>query len=408
MPESEATATRTGTIQDLVGDALASVKNRPAYSYEPDNDIHILSSLRPFAEPAGLTVEEIRPSGTSFSRPQTLNPTLSPDPMMRMFGNPLGLSAVNQIGNEGRTLDIIQTLAVDIMLEAARLSPSFGSAFQLSEDMRRLFVPARNGLPPTLLILDPTLAAKDTRRITDQIAVVATMLARPDSGEAQTGDEKALRARLLASPEGVRTVLGIAQPEVVVTRRPVMERICVPSPLLRVENTTELSTVGIYCRDGDGVLGVTACYHGTGPVGTAVTVNGVPCQIAAASETQDIVFIPYPDADLAALVPQVNRVLSDRTPSQYGNARFEGATSGMTATSISSHDAGLLRDRPSLQLKVQTPADTNRGDSGSALIDQDNNVIGFAFEKSAFDETPQITDWIWAANALRSLNLTPA
>jgi S1-C subfamily serine protease len=58
-------------------------------------------------------------------------------------------------------------------------------------------------------------------------------------------------------------------------------------------------------------------------------------------------------------------------------------------------------------LRVQTGADTNTGDSGSALINQDDKVIGFAFERAAFGEKPQITDWIWAANALSALGLTP-
>jgi hypothetical protein len=74
---------------------------------------------------------------------------------------------------------------------------------------------------------------------------------------------------------------------------------------------------------------------------------------------------------------------------------------------VQSHDAGLLRRRPGVQLKVQTRPDTDRGDSGSALIDADDRVVGFAFEKTAFDDWPQFTDWIWAANALDALGLTP-
>jgi hypothetical protein len=60
-----------------------------------------------------------------------------------------------------------------------------------------------------------------------------------------------------------------------------------------------------------------------------------------------------------------------------------------------------------VQLKVQTDPDTDEGDSGSALIDEHDRVIGFAFERTDYDDYPQFTDWIWAANALRALNLRP-
>ena len=67
----------------------------------------------------------------------------------------------------------------------------------------------------------------------------------------------------------------------------------------------------------------------------------------------------------------------------------------------------LLRRRPTVQLRVQTDVATDRGDSGCALIDGDDRVLAFAFERTGYDEYPQFADWIWAANALRALELTP-
>jgi hypothetical protein len=57
--------------------------------------------------------------------------------------------------------------------------------------------------------------------------------------------------------------------------------------------------------------------------------------------------------------------------------------------------------------RIQTDPDTDEGDSGSALIDEYDQVIGFAFERTDYNDYPQFTDWIWAANALRALSLTP-
>jgi hypothetical protein len=258
-----------------------------------------------------------------------------------------------------------------------------------------------------LLLLDPGQARHDTRRITDEVPFEYAPNEHHGTGSPPRSDEGHVRQMFLSQPENIRTLLRIAQPEVVISRAPRMERLSVPSPLVRVETTREISTAGIYCRDSEGRTGITACYHGTGPVGTKVTVGGQPAEVALANLVQDIVFIPLQHPGPPARRQDVTGVLRDRTPAQYDSARFEGATSGETATSISSHDAALLRDRPSVQLKVQTPADANKGDSGSALIDRDGRIIGFAFETSAYGEIPQITDWIWAANALKSLELEP-
>jgi hypothetical protein len=85
---------------------------------------------------------------------------------------------------------------------------------------------------------------------------------------------------------------------------------------------------------------------------------------------------------------------------------FDGATNQNQKTRIFGTDNGVLRARPSVQLKIQTDPDTDRGDSGCALLDEQDRVLGFAFERTASDDHPQFTDWIWAANALRALNLT--
>jgi S1-C subfamily serine protease len=102
-------------------------------------------------------------------------------------------------------------------------------------------------------------------------------------------------------------------------------------------------------------------------------------------------------------------VRSTLAPSEAEQVSFEGAGTGArVSTRVKSHDAGILRKRSTIQLKVQTPADTNTGDSGSALVDHDDCVIGFGFERTAPGDFPELTDWIWAANALDSLGLTPA
>jgi hypothetical protein len=200
--------------------------------------------------------------------------------------------------------------------------------------------------------------------------------------------------------------MWIARPEVIVMRAPQMIRLACPSPALEVICGNERSSIGMFCRDADGVAGATACLHGTGWLGTAVTMGGMPTVVKHANAVQDTVFLPLPeDYVVPNFAKGIAGVRRNRAPAVDDPAAFDGCTSGARATVISSHDAGLLRSRPTLQLKVQTPADVNRGDSGSALIDEDDQVMAFAFERTDFEARIQFADWIWAANALDALGL---
>ena len=183
--------------------------------------------------------------------------------------------------------------------------------------------------------------------------------------------------------------------------------LCVPDPHLRVETATPVSTVGVLCRDLEGVLGATASFHGTGPVGTGVSVNTYKTTVKAADPIQDIVFLPLGEGFPLPRLMGSSGIRGERSPAQADKVIFEGATSGRVTTRIMSHDAGLLRRRKTVQLKVQTPPDTNVGDSGCALVDDTGKVLAFAFERSAYGEYPELTDWIWADNAMASLGLHP-
>jgi hypothetical protein len=206
-------------------------------------------------------------------------------------------------------------------------------------------------------------------------------------------------------PDAIAEALWITRPEVAITRLPKMQPLCAPWPHLAIDSWGKKSTAGVFCRDTSEVLGVTACFHGTGPIGTAVDVGSQNSSVALASNVQDTVFVPLTEGYIVPHVRGTRGVLSTRTPGQYDNVTFFGSSSGETATRIISYDAGLLRSRPTVQLRVQTLPNTNAGDSGAALINQDDQVIGFAFERSEFGEIPEMTDWIWAANALSALNL---
>lgn len=322
-----------------------------------------------------------------------------------MDGYPGPWKALSQIG-----LIASETLAAAMVVGPAPYPGAPGAC--RVQDMRTLLVPAdtHRGKPPTLLVLDPHLAGPPLR-ITDRIGIepdgFLQAYARLREDGAWWHNAAGLHALLeQTGPGGLLSALWIAQPEVIVARKPVMMPLACPDPAHEVFAGAQRSSLGTFCRDAAGVAGFTACFHGTGPAGTAITLGGRQTVVTHANAVQDIVFAPLPDNyPFPNLLLGGGGIRRTRAPAQSDPARFCGCTSGPQATVVVSHDAGLLRTRASVQLKVQTTAVLNHGDSGSALVDENDQIMAFAFERTAIDEPIQFADWIWAANAFDALDL---
>lgn len=336
--------------------------------------------------------------------------TASVDPYDRLFSTETGRRAANAVGNESRTLDALSTLGIEILMQY--LDDRWGFSSGPSAFGRRfLNVPGGPTDVPALLVLDPAIVdVSHSRRLTDEVDLDPMGLAKAFERLRPLLYSESDVGPLLSESASFAAVelLWIVQPEIVLTRRPRMVPLSAPSPHVQIMRGAELSSVGVFCRDAAGELGVSGCFHGTGPVGTAVTVGGFHSHVKHADAVQDIVFIPLGQAHQIPAAYGLQGPRQKRAPSEAEAVRFDGAgTQVMTTTHVKSHDAGILRKRATLQLKLQTPADTNSGDSGSALVDSDDHVVGFGFERTGVGEFPELTDWIWADNALASLGLTP-
>ena len=354
-------------------------------------------------------VPSLSPNVYGWLMPADAQPSVLPDAYARLFTSHTGQKAVSAVGNESKTLDALSALSIEVLLEYLLEEVRIPSHFQ----QRFLAVPGKPTEPPALLILDPEVATvSETRRLTQAILFdpkgLSAALERLRPVIAEVAGEKAGSAFSQLSSEAATELMWISQPEVIVTSRPKMVHLSAPSPHLEISSGSELSSAGVFCKDSDGVFGVTACFHGTGNVGTAVTVGGVASVVALAHETQDIVFIPLASPYPMPAVYGLQGVRDRPAPSEAEPVSFDGAGTGHKVnTFVKSHDAGILRSGRTLQLKVQTPGDTNSGDSGAALVDQNDKVVAFGFQRTGFGEFPELTDWIWAANALSTLGLTP-
>ena len=223
-----------------------------------------------------------------------------------------------------------------------------------------------------------------------------------DAGRYEAADEEGLN--ISVAELGLEAV-NRCRPHVVLGPMPKMVPLCVPTPPFDIEAGTRRSSSGVMAKDQRGQIGVTACFHGAGPVGSLVQVGARECIVSAADQVQDTVFVPLPDGVNYPELHGRRGLLTKRPPWQTERVRFHGSTSGERWCRITGIDIGLPGTRPNRQLCVQTTPDTDEGDSGAALLNEDDEVVGFAFQRTAWGEPIQFTDWIWAASALQALNL---
>ena len=356
-----------------------------------------------------------RPSRSFLDLDEALDSPAEEHPMGRLFGTRIGRRAAQIVGNETRTLEVLERLCLEVLANAIMLA---GPAESYD---RILIVPSRpnsqsdSGFPrqPALvMLLSPRVGRVENSRIlteelTPSAAVLEKALVETAQWEEATSESEVWREVRESGPTGLSEVFSITRPEIVQTRRPTMEPLCVPSLPLEILGGRKVSTAGIFCYDRDGELGVTACYHGTGPAGTPVIVSGTKSTVKRADAVQDIVFVPLAEHSLLSTLGGLSTIRRVGEPARSERVHFDGMANQGCKTRVQSADPGLLRPRPTVQLRVQTDPDTDQGDSGCALLDENNAVLGFAFERTAYDDYPQFTDWIWASNALRALNLVP-
>jgi len=337
------------------------------------------------------------------------------NPFARLFSTEIGHRALLRFGSESRGLAAVGDLAVQPLLHPERLDEVIGRVLgrPLGANPRRLIVyHGDGGVRRSVLVLDPDLPSDAPASVIPG-DLLLDFLGRPS----ERAEAALKRLDLGDNPELVTQAISVARPRVVVGPAPPMVKTCVPVPPWKVEHGAEVSTVGALVRDAQGRRGVTVCHHGTGAVGAAVVlVDGArrtSGTVSLASQTLDIGFVPVGDDWQAGSLSAVRGVLTSRAPGRAEKHSFRGyGMQGGTllkTTEILATDWGVPGGERGRQLCVQTRADTNHGDSGAALINEDDFLVGFAFQRTPYGSTATVTfaDWIWARSALDELDLTP-
>lgn len=191
----------------------------------------------------------------------------------------------------------------------------------------------------------------------------------------------------------------------VIAPEPQQERLSVPSnPHTVNDGAGQVSTAGVLVEDATlaGRFGVTAALHGVDGA-TAVTVAGHAATIIRTDTVTDSAFIEVALGHVPTTT--VRGALSGMAPRGNQNAVFAGHQSGTKNTVISGWDAQVPNPSARRQACVYTRRDAQNGDSGSALVTDDDWIAGFAFERSKLGEVPAQCAWIWADSVLNRLQV---
>jgi hypothetical protein len=324
---------------------------------------------------------------------------------------PASARLLERIGNEGKVRSLLATnfwrawLASDLavsVLKALDAPPGV-----LSRG-RTIIVSQDEGMSFDLVVLDPELPKHfGPKSLSANVrgAMVETLL----RGAVRSLIENPIPAIGNEAPQlAVEVSRNGEQPfHVVLGPEPAVERLSVPATPLSVDNGlgATRSTAGVLVEDKSqaGRIGVTAALHGVEPA-SSVTIAGQTGTVIRTDSITDGAFVELASRPTAN-VKSTNGVMTGMAPRGNQKAEFTGLASATASTVITSWDADVPNPSARRQACLYTPRDAQPGDSGSALITDDDWIVGFAFERTKPGANPEHCSWIWAESVLNRLNV---
>jgi hypothetical protein len=209
------------------------------------------------------------------------------------------------------------------------------------------------------------------------------------------------------APEAVDELMRVHEVGVIIAPKPTLVMTGAPSPAWEIADTLEdeTGTAGAIVINADGKVGVTGPRH-TFARSTEVTVNGMPGTVAARDEITDSCFIEVPDLEPPRGRKGLAGPLTYVPPGEGTEVSFEGAGSGAKPTKLVGWSPTILTPEWTMgHNRVLTTPDTTGGDSGAALIDSWDHILGFSTYRSAEGAVSEYSAWVWAHHVFRTLGL---
>lgn len=185
-----------------------------------------------------------------------------------------------------------------------------------------------------------------------------------------------------------------------------------PHKVFLQEGDVVKSLAGVYTKNSQGIFGVTICLHcfpnSYVEVGkTKVKINGIAGTVISVHHISDSCFVrlDVTESQIADIL-NAKGPLQGTTPREFEKCYFMNKEGAKTDTNVIGWSPDIMYFDPYNQVKVLTNPITNPGDSGSALIDYGENVLGFSFYRTEINAVKEFSAWIWAASVFKAHNLT--
>lgn len=144
------------------------------------------------------------------------------------------------------------------------------------------------------------------------------------------------------------------------------------------------------------------------PVGMVVDIDGHPGVVVSCDSISDSCFVELPQVGSASHPTKLTNGLlpNGLVPALGTTGYFEGqATPGRQTGQITSVNVSFFFQNHLVQQRFDLNCLTNRGDSGCALLDGSDHILGFALGRTAPAANPSFSTWIWANSVFGFHNL---
>jgi hypothetical protein len=279
-------------------------------------------------------------------------------------------------------------------------------SLRASRRARPIVVSHAEGTRFDLLLLDPRrrriMAALPLERVQSfrRLSFSDLHLQRLDNLIRRSRLDRSLESDTLA--ESAQELAASSRFGVAIVNAPREVPTCALSPAVPLHSASKdsVATLGSFLINVDEAAPdtclATTANHALGRRSRTLTIDGVALEVVRRHNRSDSCLVRVHRSLLEGRQQRGLAGPLHSTPSLYSDATFDGAASGVKRTRIKGFDIAIVDPQPDEMCRVYTDADTASGDSGAALIGENDFIVGFAWRRSGYGASVEFSSWVWA------------
>lgn len=192
----------------------------------------------------------------------------------------------------------------------------------------------------------------------------------------------------------------------VLAAKPDLDPTGVPDPAVNVLdlNSDREARAGLVLRH-NGQLYATSAMHTFSGIGSKARVGSADGEVIREDIITDSCLIQLDEDPQLPLLQGFAGVMRGILPPLGEPAWFGRPDDGRINTVVQMADMSILSPQQNFASKIYTLADTRNGDSGVALLDTSNRVLGFAVYRTGISARLPFSQWIYAEQSLAALGM---